>query len=52
MSDEELVKKVSPINAILKDVFREEIEKQSRVIKEIFRQTQTELKDKNINEKG
>lgn len=47
MSDEELVKKVSPTNAILKEVFREEIEKQDRAIKEIFRQTQAELKGEN-----
>ena len=47
MSDEELFKKVSPTDAILKNVFGEEIEKQDRTIKEIFRQAQTELKGEN-----
>lgn len=43
MSDEELFKKVSPIGAILKDVFKEEIEKQNKAIQEIFEQAREEL---------
>lgn len=47
MSDEELIKKVSPTSIILKEVFKEDIEKQDRAIKEIFRQANAELKGEN-----
>ena len=43
MSDEELFKKVSPIGAILKEVFKEEFETQDRVINELIKQSRKEV---------
>ncbi len=40
MTDGELVKKISPTNVILKDMFKKDLEKLDKVLQEIFKEVE------------